>query len=721
MDTVQHIETKGPTRITADEIARLKGESLNTVQKRLRRGCVPFEKDASDSRRKLYDPARVLSASELARWVTEQESPAPAEQSSPLEITLASSNALQPVLPFDVSPSYEARQEAVAAIPERFRPQVEKTLGLVSECVNGTWKKVQGLIFGGVLVRNNDDFRHGLAKVHGVSYSFVNGKLQLFRSVGKDWKVFAESLVPKPRPGRSGHTFFDQPGNEWMLGKLRDFYLNQAQHSMHAAHSLLLAEIAAKQRAWGIGHIYDRPTLDQCRTALKRISKPVRVMARQGEKAFDDQCGQYISRNPTTLRATDLWVTDQREVDVRLRDGGEHLGRIWMVSFLDVATDKVCGCAFGPVLSSDVVMVAATMAISLCGVPRAVHMDLGKEFICKAFNGATHKFSGETLYRAAKGLWGSLGVRIVKAIGRNPKTKTDERWHQIITDQFDKRFPGYCGSNTDERPEKLKDEEAQHLAWLADKTGRAPRTPLVTMGQYIHAFMDWAENEWNAKARGRGKMRQSMTPDEAWNVKRPDTGFRFIDPAELDHHSAEHRFVKIARGGQVNLTFFGQLVEYIAPELFLHQGEECEVIISRRTFRQITVIYPITGGTASCVATLKPQLAWLPENRDELRAAMRCKAAVHRAIRQGVKASKVALAAANPVALLEQQKVLPAKDIIGPQKFFDAPVMESQHPEVGSVEYMATRHKRAGYSRSLTSEEVAREMTRLEKEDAPNS
>ena len=159
---------------------------------------------------------------------------------------------------------------------------------------------------------------------------------------------------------------------------------------------------------------------------------------------------------PTTLRATDLWVTDQREVDVRLRDGGEHLGRIWMVSFLDVATDKVCGSCLRPVLSSDVVMVAATMAISLCGVPRAVHMDLGKEFDLQSVQRRDTQVSGETLYRAAKGLWGSLGVRIVKAIGRNPKTKTDERWHQIITDQFDKRFPGYCGSNTDERPEKLK-------------------------------------------------------------------------------------------------------------------------------------------------------------------------------------------------------------------------------------------------------------------------
>ncbi len=713
-------EITASAKITADEIARLKGESLNTVQKRLRRGCVPFEKDASDTRRKLYDPACVLTASELAHWVTEQETAAPSEQPGPHEITLASSNSLQPVLPFDVSPSYEARQEAVAAIPQRVRAYIEQEMGIVADCVNGTWKKYLGHTVAGILVLNNDDWRRALAKMNGRSYSFVNNLLGKFRSKGKDWKAFAESLVQKPRPGRSGHTFFDREENAWMLGKLYDFYLNQAQHSLRAARDLLLTEIAAKQRAWGIGHIYDRPTLDQCRTALKRISKPVRVMARQGEKVFNDQCGMYISRNPDTLRANDLWVTDQKEVDVRLRDGGEHLGRIWMVNFLDVASDKVLGFAFGPVLSSDMVMMAACMAIERFGVPRAVHMDLGKEFICQAFNGKVRRFSGEALYREASGLWNSLAVGIVKAIGRNPQSKTIERWHANLP-AFDRTFPGYCGSSPDSRPEKLATEEAQHLAWLADKEGKAPRTPLITVPQYIRAYINWVENTWNAQARGCGKMRKGMTPTEAFNVKRPADGFRTISMEELDHHSSEHRFVKIARGGQVNLTFFGQLVEYIAPELFLHQGEECEVIISRRTFRQVTVIYPITGGTASCVATLKPQLAWLPENRDELRAAMRCKAAVHRAIRQGVKASKVALAAANPVALLEQQKALPVKDIIGPQKFFDAPVMEPQHPEMGSVEFMATRRQRAGYSQTLTSEEVAREMRRMEKEDAPNS
>jgi hypothetical protein len=171
---------------------------------------------------------------------------------------------------------------------------------------------------------------------------------------------------------------------------------------------------------------------------------------------------------------------------------------------------------------------------------------------------------------------------------------------------------------------------------------------------------------------------------------------------ELEHHSAEHCFVQVSRGGQVNLTFYGQIVEYIAPELFLQQGERVEVILSRRTFRQVTVIYRVVGGTASCVATLKPQLDWLPENRDELRAALRCKAAVHRAIRQGLEASRMALAAANPVAMLEEQGKLP-----GGQFGSRESRVESREPKA-----QASRLTRRRSSRQ-TSEEAADEVWQL--------
>jgi transposase InsO family protein len=632
---------------------------------------------------------------------------------------------VQPLLPFaPPSPSQAARDAVVAAVPQAQGGYVDKWLHEISESINGTWKAYRGTLYNGRTISRHKDFLLARCGLLDVSPACYYSKLKIARRVQNDptvpkskvWTKIAESLVPRPRPGRS--SFFADPRPEvaWQFPKLREFYLNQARFSAKDAHSLLLGLIDRKQRAWGIGHFYPKPTLAQCRTALKKIPKPELVLGREGEKAFDDQCGKYISRDPNSLRANDLWVTDQREVDVRLRDGGEHLGRVWMVSFLDVASDKVLGYAFGPILSSDMVMMAATMAIERYGVPRAIHMDLGKEFICKAFNGSMRKFSGEVLYREVQGLWNSLGVKPVKAIGRNPKSKTIERWHREVTEKLDRRFCGYCGSNTDERPEKLADEEAQHLAWLA---GHAERTPLVTISQYIRAFIQWAEQDWNGNARGRGKMRRGMTPNEAWQVKKPASGWRTVTLDQLDHATADHRFVKVARGGQVNLTFFGQTIEYESPVLFNLRGSDVEAIVSRRTFRQVTVIYPIPGGTDSCVATLKPQLAWLPENRDELRAAMRCKAAVHRAVRQGLKASRVALEAANPVELLEQQKQLPAKDIIGAQKFFNTNrdsrlgTRDSQpplgHSEIGSLEY---RDMRAG--RTKTSSEAAEKFLEMD-------
>ena len=49
-----------------------------------------------------------------------------------------------------------------------------------------------------------------------------------------------------------------------------------------------------------------------------------------------------------------------------------------MVSFLDVATDKILGFSFGPILSSDMVMMAAAIAIELNGVSVRAWTALGQ-------------------------------------------------------------------------------------------------------------------------------------------------------------------------------------------------------------------------------------------------------------------------------------------------------------------------------------------------------
>jgi hypothetical protein len=177
-----------------------------------------------------------------------------------------------------------------------------------------------------------------------------------------------------------------------------------------------------------------------------------------------------------------------------------------------------------------------------------------------------------------------------------------------------------------------------------------------------------------------------------------------ISLEELEEQSAEHRMVTVRRGGQVNLTFWGVQVEYIAPELFQFAGAqppiEVEVIISRRDFNAVTVLYPVTGGQESCIAEIKTQMDWLPkgeEAREKLRAAMRAKNHAKRAVREGIKAHQQLADAENPVALLEIQQGLPANEKLARQKTFGTPTPQPPplgHPEIGSVEWMATRRSR---------------------------
>jgi hypothetical protein len=616
---------------------------------------------------------------------------------------LAVAKTAQPMLQFQPQiPMQAAIDQAVAGVPAGRRIWVEQWCEVVGMCVNGTWQKYIGSLVGGRTVSNKTDFLGWLANQKNVSVRDIHRKVALYRQIKKDlgpardeekvFKAFVEELLPKPRSGRE--SIFSKPGNEWMGITLRNFYLNQAQFSVRRAWQMLCDEAKSKQAVWKLGHLYELPTERQCRTALKGVSLPEEALGRLGNKAYNDKCAPYISRDPDSLRSNDVWVTDQKQVDVRLRGRGEVLGRIWIVTFIDARSWKVLGFWPGPILSSDMVMSAAAVAIGRHGVPKSILMDLGKEFACTAFSGSFRKIKGESLLREAQGLCQRLGISVIKAIGRNPQTKPIERWHRECA-RFDHEIPGWCGGNTQERPEVLAEFERQHENW---KQGNCTSTPLWTIQQYIHALVSWIENDWNAAHRGRGKYLRGMTPDECWNTHAPPEGIRRITAAQLDLATADHRVLKVARGGQINITLYGQTIEYQAPELFLRQGQELEVVLSRRSLRSITILDKASDGRFLCEAQAKPMFHWgmkAPEEREDLRQWIRTRNAAKRAISLGNAARRVLEVTATPIEI------------------------GSQHPpvrEISSTEFKARKLRPPRAPRTLTAGELARRALELQGE-----
>jgi hypothetical protein len=713
MDRMEYLGVK--------EAAQVKGVKPKTLHRWLERKRITLANDAEDGRKRLL-PISALSPGEREAWQKTQISLAlqaagqDVQDGSGMEEHSQAIDRLQPTLQFaPPSPSEAARDAVVAGIPHRHRAYVERWMFETSENVNGTWKLKRGMVENGRLILAHRDYVRARAALLDVAVSTYDGKLKIARQILADpaipkankWRAIAESFVPKPRPGRSGHSYFADPSEEvaWQFPALRGFYLNQAQLSIKAAHRLLLDLIEKKQRAWGLGCLYPRPTLAQSRTALAKIPLPERTLGRQGEEEYQNRCSPWIKRRPPGESGA-VVGTDGKLLDILCRDAGWRVGRIWWVPFADVAAERWLGHAFGPTISGDMVMDAAAMMLEETCVPGSVQIDRGKQFQGNRFTGGFFKISAEKVFEEMEGLWERLGVRVLSATGRNPQTKPIERLFRSVR-EFEQSWSTYTGPNPQERPPQLALIEKQVEEF---KAGKAPAPAVPTIDQVIAGLVWWCKYRWNAQHRGRGKYRHGATPDEMWNIKRPAAGFRTLTESELEYYTADRRFLKIGRGGQVNLSIYGQTVEYTAPELFLHQGEEAEVLVSRRTVDQVTVIYPVVGGTESCIARLKEEVPWGSESRAEVKVRLRCINSVKRILKRNLRTVDTAegvLAEAPFLPTRALLDTLAAQQIVNPRQLFgtSAPAPPPLgHPETASVEYLSqklARHEKPRFASDL--------------------
>jgi hypothetical protein len=207
------------------EVAQLKGLRPKTLQRWLERKGIILANDPEDGRRKLV-PVSVLSPGEReARQKAEisialQRAGQDLQNGSGMEEHSQAIERLQPALQFaPPSPSDAARDAVVAAIPHRHRAYVDRYMAEISENVNGTWKLALGKILNDRMISTHRDYVRARAALLDVAVSTYDGKIKIARQILADpaipkankWTAIAESLVPKPRPGRSGHTYFADP------------------------------------------------------------------------------------------------------------------------------------------------------------------------------------------------------------------------------------------------------------------------------------------------------------------------------------------------------------------------------------------------------------------------------------------------------------------------------------------------------------------------------
>ncbi len=187
------------------------------------------------------------------------------------------------------------------------------------------------------------------------------------------------------------------------------------------------------------------------------IDPAVKTYHRLGRKAWANTYEPILRRDYTDLAVGEMLCGDHRELDLFLQVG-KKVRRPWLTAWLDLRSRRLVGWHLDWSPSSRTIALAFRHAVLACGRPAYVYMDNGKDYTSHYLNGKAQpigkiQFDTETL-----GLFGMLNTGVIHALPFAARSKPIERWFRNLSDRFDRDQIGWCGPDTQHRPEKLAAE-----------------------------------------------------------------------------------------------------------------------------------------------------------------------------------------------------------------------------------------------------------------------
>lgn len=286
------------------------------------------------------------------------------------------------------------------------------------------------------------------------------------------------ALVPKYGQHRTGKTGVTDEA----FTLFKRLYMQQGQPSARGCWRKVLATDSTD--SGGL------PTDE--RAALLRLEREVPeqviYLARHGEAKWKRKYASFIERDPFSISAGEVWVSDHRQVDVIVTsteatyyhfvDGeimdvrtGEVLEKLpaklptrsfraWVTAWIDMRSLKWLSWHLheeSP--NSDHVMQTFSWAVQKYGLPSVCYIDNGKDYRALDFAGGRPKtVRVQHKEMQLRGMLAQLGVQALFATPYNAQAKVIERQFQETIDRFERHCAGYTGGAVGRRPEALQSE-----------------------------------------------------------------------------------------------------------------------------------------------------------------------------------------------------------------------------------------------------------------------
>lgn len=278
------------------------------------------------------------------------------------------------------------------------------------------------------------------------------------------------------------------------------------------------------------------------------------VFMREGDKAYIDTVGSYLTRDDKILEVGDVLVADGHKMNfMMINPETGKPGRFTLVGWQDWASRLFMG--FEIMLSENTQVIASSLhnsIVSLGKLPKSVYIDNGKAFKNKFFE-------GEGDVEEMDGVYLRLGIHVKHSKPYSGRTKIIERWWEDFDVQAARAMESYIGPNIDHKPAHLHRNEK----WLkARHSGYVPTIDEVK--RMVADFAKWKATQphptrpnttpWEVFTAGRGP---GFTEDELGNLARHFMHRKQISPSRC-------RFT------MMGLTFESDVLHGINKKLVAH-------------------------------------------------------------------------------------------------------------------------------------------------------
>lgn len=310
----------------------------------------------------------------------------------------------------------------------------------------------------------------------------------------------------------------------------------------------------------------------------KHISEPLIDYARKGERYYKRNHEYFISRDWSAVAAGEWWVSDHHQLDVLCKDKNGQIVRPWVTAWMDLRSYKIVAAWLHiDAPNSDHIFMTFAWGVESDGLPNGVYLDNGKDYRSLDLSGnpKRYKYWNDESEHYARCLFGKFSIKTLFAREYNAQAKTIEPRFKVFVNSFSKFMPGYTGSDTSTRPDRLKHDI---------KNGK-----LLTFDQVEQFFNSYINDTYNNLA-SNGRVLNGLSPNQAHaqyrmqHIRKPSA-----DSMQLLYMRSTATTVR--REGIVDTSLGAELV-YWSDDFYSMRKQRVYI---RRDMRRYNIAYVYTA------------------------------------------------------------------------------------------------------------------------------